>query len=187
MEKIEEYVVLVDKNNKVLGTSPKLTTHNTNTPLHRGFSVFLFNSKGKLLLQQRSRKKKTWPLIWSNSVCGHPMLNETNPDAAKRRLQFELGLNLSSVRVILPDFSYKAQMNGIVENELCPVMVVFTNEKPKPNINEVESIRWINWQEFVNDVKKNPGKYSIWCEEETKLLEENEEFLKLYKKFVKQA
>jgi len=180
-----EEVVLVDKQNKVLGTAPKLATHNVNTPLHRGFSVFLFNSRGELLLQQRSHKKKTWPLVWSNSVCGHPMLNESNIDAAKRRLEFELGLDLDNVQEILPDFSYKAEMNGIVENELCPVMVDFTDEEPKPNSDEVEDVKWVNWQEFVDDVKNNPGKYSLWCEEETKLLEKDEEFLKLYKKFVR--
>ncbi|OGH24333.1 MAG: isopentenyl-diphosphate delta-isomerase [Candidatus Levybacteria bacterium RIFCSPLOWO2_01_FULL_39_24] len=180
-----EEVVLVDKQNKVLGTAPKLATHNVNTPLHRGFSVFLFNSRGELLLQQRSHKKKTWPLVWSNSVCGHPMLNESNIDAAKRRLEFELGLDLDNVQEILPDFSYKAEMNGIVENELCPVMVAFTDEEPKPNSDEVEDVKWVNWQEFVDDVKNNPGKYSLWCEEETKLLEKDEEFLKLYKKFVR--
>lgn len=180
-----EYVVLVDRQNNVLGTAPKLETHNENTPLHRGFSLFLFNSKGELLLQQRSRMKKTWALVWSNSVCGHPMLNESNPDAAKRRLRFELGLNIDDVQVVLPDFSYKAEMNGVVENELCPVMVAFTDEEPKLNRNEVEDIKWINWQEFVADVKKNPGKYSIWCEKETKLLAENEEFARLYKNYKK--
>ncbi len=180
-----EYVVLVNKQNEVLGTAPKLETHNENTPLHRGFSLFLFNSKGELLLQQRSHAKKTWPLAWSNSVCGHPRLNESNPDAAKRRLQFELGLNLGNVQVVLPDFSYKAKMNGVVENELCPVMVAFTDEKPNPNSDEVENIKWVDWKEFVNDVKNNPGKYSMWCEEETKLLEKNEEFTRLYKNYKK--
>src|SRR5258708_6704908 len=89
---MEEYVVLVDDHNNVLSTAPKLPTHNHNTPLHRGFSVFLFNTKGQLLLQQRSHTKKTWPLVWSNSICGHPLLDETPIDAAKRRLQFELGI-----------------------------------------------------------------------------------------------
>lgn len=179
----QDHVVLVDKQNRVLSTAPKLTTHNANTPLHRGFSVFLFNFRGELLLQQRSHLKKTWPLVWSNSVCGHPMLNESNTDAAKRRLKFELGLDLNNIQEILPDFSYRAEMNGIVENELCPVLVCFTDKKPKPNSNEVENLKWINWQEFVDDVKVNPGKYSMWCEEETKLLEKNEKFLQLYRKY----
>lgn len=178
-----EEVVLIDKHNKVLKTASKLATHNANTPLHRGFSVFLFNLNGELLLQQRSRKKQTWPLAWSNSCCGHPILNESSIDAGKRRLRFELGLNLDSVYEILPDFSYKAKMNGIIENELCPVMIAFTDKKPKPNRDEVENFKWINWREFVDDVEKNPGKYSPWCEEETKLLQNNKEFQELYKKF----
>lgn len=183
MEKIEDYVVLVDKNNNVLGTAPKLATHNSNTPLHRAFSVFLFNSKGQLLLQQRSRKKKTWPLVWSNSCCGHPMLNESNIDAAKRRLNFELGIKIDKLFEILPDFSYKAEMNGIVENEICPVLIAFSDKKPLLNPSEVESVRWIKWQEFLREIEENPGTYSVWCEQEAKLLAKNEKFIKLYKKF----
>lgn len=185
MNNDNDHIVLVDRQNRVLGTAPKLATHNENTPLHRGFSLFLFNSKGELLLQQRSHMKKTWPLVWSNSVCGHPMLNESSPDAAKRRLKFELGIDSAQVQKVLPDFSYTARMNGIAENELCPVMVCFTDEKPKPNSDEVEDLKWVPWLEFVDDVKKNPGKYSVWCEKETKLLVKNEEFAKLYKQFTK--
>ena len=98
----EEHVVLVDENNVVLGTTPKATVHTDNTPLHRGFSVFLFNDKNELLLQQRSHLKKTWPLAWSNSCCGHPALNESNEDAVKRRVQFELGIVLDTVEVYSP-------------------------------------------------------------------------------------
>lgn len=179
-----DYVVLVDRQNNVLGTAPKLEAHNENTPLHRGFSLFLFNSKGKLLLQQRSKAKKTFPLIWSNSVCGHPMLNESNVNAAKRKLSEELGINDVEIFELISDYKYKVEMNGIWENEICPVLVCFTDEKPKPNSDEVENIKWVNWQEFVNDIKNNPGKYSMWCEEETKLLEKNAEFLKLHNKFI---
>lgn len=178
-----EEIVLVDKQNRVLGTAPKLANHNANTPLHRGFSLFLFNSKGELLLQQRSRKKKTWPLAWSNSVCGHPMLNEKNEDAVKRGVKFELGIELEKIYEILPDFSYRAEMDGIVENELCPVFVGFTDQKPIINREEVEDIRWIKWPDFLKEIRQNPGKYSIWCEDETKLLAKNEEFLKLFKRF----
>jgi len=183
--KIDDHIVLVNEHNEILGIAPKLANHNANTPLHRGFSVFLFNSKGELLLQQRSHLKKTWPLIWSNSVCGHPMLNESSLDAAKRRAKFELGIETKRFYKILPNFSYKAELNGIVENELCPVLVYFTNKKPKTNDDEVENIKWIDWQEFADDIKGNPGKYSPWCEEETKLLEKNQEFQKLYKKLVR--
>lgn len=74
---MEEHVVLVNENNEVLGTAPKATVHTNNTPLHKAFSCFIFNSQGQLLLQQRSHIKNL-ALVWSNSVCGHPSLNEDN-------------------------------------------------------------------------------------------------------------
>lgn len=178
-----EEIVLVDKNNNVLGTAPKLESHNKNTPLHRAFSLFLFNSKGKLLLQQRSSKKKTWLLVWSNSVCGHPMLNESNIDAVKRRAYFELGIRLGTVYELLPNFSYRAERDGIVENEICPVFVGFIDEKPIINKDEVENVRWISWQDFLTEIKQKPGTYSVWCEQEAKLLNKDSRFSELYRKY----
>src|SRR5205809_7118363 len=88
-----ELVVLVDEQNKVLGSMAKASVHGAKTPLHRGFSSFVFRSSDqRLLLQQRSSKKRTWPLIWSNSCCGHPGPGESNVGAAMRRLKYELGL-----------------------------------------------------------------------------------------------
>ncbi|MBI4089472.1 MAG: isopentenyl-diphosphate Delta-isomerase [Candidatus Levybacteria bacterium] len=179
-----DYVVLVDENNKVLGTAPKLKTHNSNTRLHRGFSLFLFNKKGNLLLQQRSHTKKTFPLVWSNSVCGHPMLNESNIEASKRRLRYELGIDQADIFEIISNYKYKVAMNNIFENEICPVLIAFSEEKPIINKDEVENIRWVNWDQFVKEVKQKSGIYSLWCEEETKLLCNNKKFLKLYKQHV---
>lgn len=180
-----DHVVLVDNQNKVLGTADKLETHNTHTPLHRGFSVFLFNKKGDLLLQQRSHTKKTFPLIWSNSYCGHPMLNESNVDAAKRRLSYELGITDVEIFEVISNYRYKVKMNGIWENEICPVLVCFTDKKPNTNNDEVENIRWTNWKEFTKEIEQKPGAYSVWCEQEAKLLKKNKEFQELYKKFIK--
>lgn len=183
MEKIEEHVVLVDKNNKVLGTAPKLATHNSNTPLHRGFSVFLFNKKGDLLLQQRSHTKKTFPLIWSNSFCGHPMINESNVQAAKRRMPYEIGIDDVEIFEIISDYRYKVSMNNIYENEICPILVCFTDKKPIISKDEVENIRWLPWQEFLKEIDDEEKVYSLWSREEAKLLAKNEKFIKLYKKF----
>ena len=66
-----ELVVLVDKNNKEIGTASKDTVHTVSTPLHRGFSLFLFNSRNEILLTKRSKSKKTFPGVWTNTVCGH--------------------------------------------------------------------------------------------------------------------
>lgn len=181
--KSKEYVVLVSPKNKVIGTAPKLETHNQNTPLHRGFSLFLFNKKGELLLQQRSIKKKTWPLVWSNSCCGHPLLDESNTDAARRRLKFELGIKQSTIFEVLPHFSYRAEKDGIVENEICPVLIGFSNETPIVNKDEVESIEWVPWQKFINDLRDHRTKYSPWCIMEANSLKDNKKLLSLYKKF----
>lgn len=172
----DEYVVLVDKNDNVLGTAAKLETHNSSTPLHRGFSVFLFNKNGKLLLQQRSAKKKTWPMIWSNSCCGHPLLNESSIDAAKRRLKFELGISDAEIFEIVKDFRYKVELDGIIENEICPVLVGNTNKEPIINRDEVENIAWISWNQFLRELKNNPTKYSQWSVLETRELLKNKKF-----------
>jgi len=183
--KNQEHVVLVDEQNRVLGTSPKLSTHNANTPLHRGFSVFLFNSRGELLLQQRSYTKKTFPLIWSNSYCGHPMLDESNVDAAKRKLSYELGISDLEIFEIIPYYRYRVSMNGIYENEICPVLICFTDKSPTLNKNDVENLRWIHWQDFLKEIEEKDKIYSLWSKEEARLLAKNERFLELYKKFVK--
>ncbi len=167
---MEDYVILVDENNQPIGTAEKYATHNDNTPLHRGFSVFLFNREGKLLLQQRSSKKKTWPNAWSNSCCGHPQLQETSIDAAKRRLVYELGITEVDVLVVLPDYRYRVEKDGIVENEFCPVMVASSVQVPTINPDEVREIKWISWEEWLEEIKQHPQEYSQWCIEETQLL-----------------
>jgi len=172
----EKHVVLVNKNNKVLGTAPKVTVHNKNTPLHRGFSIFLFNKEGKLLLQQRSNKKKTWPLVWSNSCCGHPALTESNIDAAKRRLRFELGISDADIFEIISDFRYKVELDGIMENEICPVLVGFSDQKLTINKDEVKEIKWIRWENFTEELKKRSNKYSPWCSLEVEELLKNKKF-----------
>lgn len=178
---MEEYVVLVNDQNKVLGTSEKLSTHYTNTPLHRGISVFIFNKEGNLLLQQRSHQKKTWPLVWSNTCCGHPKLEETSIETAKRRLAYELGITDAEIIVILPDYRYRFERQGIYENEFCPVMVGTTNQHPAINPDEVEAVKWIPWEQWLKEVENNPQGYSQWCVEETNLLKKNKEFHRFLK------
>ncbi|HSW98044.1 MAG TPA: isopentenyl-diphosphate Delta-isomerase [Candidatus Saccharimonadales bacterium] len=173
---MEEHVILVNEQNEVIGTAEKLKTHNHQTPLHRGISVFLFDTKGNLLLQQRSSKKKTWPLVWSNSCCGHPKLDETSIETAKRRLSYELGITDAELTVALPDYRYKFDKDGIYENEFCPVMIGKTNQQPTVNPAEVEAIRWISWEKWLHEIATNPEKYSPWCVEETILLSKNRYF-----------
>ncbi len=173
-----EHVVLVDESNAVLGTMPKAEVHGASTPLHRGFSLFLFNREGKLLLQQRSAKKKTWPLVWSNSCCGHPRLGETNIEAARRRLGNELGMSADRIEEVAP-YRYQYVRDGVMENEICPILVGFSNHTPQPNPDEVEAIAWVDWNEFLKDIAASPGKYSDWCIEEAGILRGHPRFQEL--------
>jgi len=175
----DDMVVLVNENNIPIATARKLPAHDADTPLHRAFSVFIFNERGELLLQQRAGSKKTWPLVWSNSCCGHVMLHETTANAARRRLRFELGLTGIQLRCILPDFRYRAEKDGVVENEICPVFVGFTTREPRPNADEVEATKWLPWEAFVIESAHTQNVLSPWATEEAMLLSKDAEFNRL--------
>lgn len=173
---MEEHVVLVDEQNNQIGTAPKDTVHSTDTPLHRGFSIFVFNVKGELLLTKRAATKKTFPDMWTNTVCGHPAPGESVVDAAKRRLKAELGLEVSDIKEVAP-YRYRfADARGIVENEICPVLVGYNNEDPTPNTQEVSSWRWVAWREFLEEIKANPTVFSPWSVAEARFIEQSISF-----------
>jgi len=182
MPKPEELIVLVDDQDRPIATRAKHLVHNSHTPLHRGFSVFVFGPGQTLLLQQRSRFKVTWPLVWSNSCCGHPGPGESPENAASRRLADELGLRLNpaDISVILPDYRYRCELDGMVENEFCPVMAVFTGQAPTPQPSEVEATRYVAWPAFLAEAKSAPQHYSPWSTEEALLLSQNPAFKKLW-------
>lgn len=166
-----EKVVLVDKDNNPIGAAEKNGIHTDATPLHRGFSVFLFNSKKQILVTRRSSSKRTFPGIWSNTVCGHPAPDELVVEAAKRRLKDELGLYVLDVKEVAP-YRYRfADENGIVENEICPVLVARSDAYPSPNPNEIVEWKWMPWSIFLQELKEDPGKYSPWSREEAQLIE----------------
>ena len=175
-----ETVVLVDADNNVIGTAAKRDVHHSSTPLHRGFSVFIFDRRGRLLLQQRAFSKRTWPGVWSNSCCGHPTLNETSEAAAARRLEFELGLTNIDLTSVLPDFRYRAEKNGIVENEICPVFIGFTDKQPVPNSDEVEATKWVDWYEFIASLDDPATDMSPWAVMEVRELLSNQIFVDQY-------
>ncbi|MBP6005148.1 MAG: isopentenyl-diphosphate Delta-isomerase [Pyrinomonadaceae bacterium] len=178
--RFDDMLVYVDDAGTPIATEAKPLVHHADTKLHLAFSIFLFNSKGELLLQQRALSKKTWPGVWSNSCCGHVMLHERTVDAAKRRLKFELGFSGLGLNTLLPDFRYRAEKDGVVENEICPVLVGFTDKLPRPNPDEVAATRNIAWADFLELARDPNGGISPWAREEAELLEANEEFRRLF-------
>jgi isopentenyl-diphosphate delta-isomerase len=182
---MQELVVLVDEKNNVIGTMPKSEVHQKETPLHRAFSSFIFRvSDGKFLLQQRSSHKKTWPMMWSNSCCGHPAPDESNVAAARRRLKAELGLVPIALEEVAP-YRYKFSHLDVMENEICPVLVGFVDTEPLLNPDEVEAVRWVEWREFIAETKQHPAWYSEWCVEETLILEKNDRLKELCTQYIK--
>ena len=180
----DDKIVFVDEANRPIGTATKAEAHNSDTQLHRAFSAFIFNRRGELLLQQRALSKKTWPGVWSNSCCGHVMLHEATQKAAARRLSFELGLQRIDLVTALPEFRYRAEKEGVVENEICPVLIGVTDDIPSPNPTEVADIKWVAWNNFLASLEEPGNEISPWAVEEVRLLQQSEVFRKWFSRVV---
>lgn len=171
-----ELVVLVDEKDNEIGTTTKSEVHTDNTALHRAFSCFVINSKWEILLQQRAASKKTWPLVWSNSVCWHPSPGEKYEDAVVRRLAYELWIYISADKVIkISDYRYCFTRYWVMENEFCPIFLVYSDDLPNANLEEVEStiymprVEWLS--ELQNDLPWDQWKWSERCKEEALLVD----------------
>lgn len=154
-------LILVDGNDNEIGNEEKVKCHLGEGILHRAFSVFVFNDKGDLLLQQRGKDKMLWPLFWSNTCCSHPRKGEQYEEAAERRLKEEMGFSCP-VKYI-GKFQYQAAYEDKgSENELCAVLVGRYNGEVNINKNEAEDYKWIHFDSLLEDVNKNPEKYTPW-------------------------
>lgn len=158
---IEEKVVLINKEDKVLGLMGKQEAHEKGV-LHRAISIILFNKKGEILLQQRADSKYHWAGIWSNAVCTHPRENETYIAAANRRVYEELGV--STVLKPVFYFIYKATdvESGLTEHELDHVFIGNYEGEIPFNTNEVKAVRWISKTALDNEMEENPERFSFW-------------------------
>jgi isopentenyl-diphosphate delta-isomerase len=166
-----ELVVLLSPEGEAVGTAPKETVHHAATPLHLAFSVYLFDESGELLVTRRALHKATFPGVWTNSACGHPAPGEGLEDAVRRRVRQELGAEVAELRLVLPRFSYRAEMGGVVEWELCPVLVGRVARAVEPDPAEVESVEWVAWSAFAADVLEGRRTVSSWCREQVAELE----------------
>ncbi len=169
----DELVVLLDDENRPVGSMPKRLVHGETTPLHLAFSVYVFDPAGRFLVTRRALGKQTWPGVWTNSCCGHPAPDESLEDAARRRLDDELGLGVASLEVVLPDFAYQAvSSEGLMENEFCPVLVARADRDPSPRADEVSQWAWVDWEGWCQAVASAPWAFSPWAVRQTPLLAE---------------
>lgn len=160
MTKVEEQVILVNEKDEVLGLMPKMEAHEK-AVLHRAFSVFIYNDKGELMLQQRALSKYHTPGLWTNTCCSHQRLGETNIEAGKRRLMEEMGFTTELKETI--SFIYKAPFeNGLTEHEFDYILIGNYNQSPQPNPDEVASWKWVNIEELKTDIAQNPNRYTAW-------------------------
>jgi isopentenyl-diphosphate delta-isomerase len=155
-------LILVDEEDRRLGHLSKSLCHQGRGVLHRAFSLLIFNDRGELLVQQRSAKKRLWPLYWSNSCCSHPRRAESMDVATRRRLWEELGIRCG-LRFLFK-FQYHAQFDATgAEHELCSVFIGRADAAPKINTEEIADWRWIAPDVLHRDMSSaDRSKYTPW-------------------------
>lgn len=156
----EEKVILVNRNDEQVGLMPKMEAHEKGL-LHRAFSVFIFNDKNELMLQQRAFSKYHSPGLWTNTCCSHQREGEDNISAGKRRLQEEMGFSTELRDTI--SFVYKAPFdNGLTEHEFDHILVGKYNDDPTLNPQEAADFKWLSLEQVRKDMENNPHIYTEW-------------------------
>lgn len=153
-------IILVDEQDNQVGVGEKMPVHEQGL-LHRAFSVFLFNSKGELLLQQRAIEKYHSGGLWTNTCCSHPMPGEDVMDAANRRLMEEMGIKAELTKLF--NLRYKADFsNGLIENEFDHIFVGNYEANANPNPAEVMSAKYSSIAEIEKNIAEAPSQYTAW-------------------------
>lgn len=166
-----ESVVLLDEDGRHIGYADKAAVHHAETPLHLGFSCYLIDSGGRVLLTRRALSKRTFAGVWSNSFCGHPGPGELIEDAVRRRASQELGVTIGAPVCAVPDFRYRAvAADGTVENEICPVFIAQCDSVVEADPDEVMDSMWVTWDQ-LRVAAGLPWAISPWAIQQIPLLE----------------
>lgn len=153
-------VILVNEQDEPTGVMEKMEAH-LKGELHRAFSVFIFNNKGEMLLQQRAMSKYHSAGLWTNACCSHPMPDEETADAATRRLQEEMGFTTTLIKIF--DFVYKSEFeHGLTEHEFDHVFVGTWDGKIQPDKQEVLDYCYKSLDEIESSLLTHPQKYTAW-------------------------
>lgn len=163
MNDVEEKVILVDECDKEIGLADKLDAHRRGE-LHRAFSIFVFNGKKELLLQQRAAVKYHAANLWANTCCGHPRSDERLGDAANRRLREELGFDCELKEAF--SFIYKVKLdNEMWEHEFLHVFIGIRNDENdeiSPNPEEAQNVRWADIATIKREMRESPEIFAPW-------------------------
>ena len=155
---MKEEVILVNERDEPQGLMEKMEAHEKGL-LHRAFSVFVFNDKNQLLLQQRALSKYHSGGLWTNTCCSHPRSQETVLEAAHRHLQEEMGFDCDLKK--LTDFVYRAELDkGLIEHEFDHVFFGQSNQVSELNLEEVEDFRYIALNDLELEIKEAPQNFT---------------------------
>lgn len=155
-----ENVILVDSQDNAIGIMEKMEAHKKGE-LHRAFSILLYNEKGEVLIQKRSRHKYHSGGLWTNTCCSHPLPGERIEDATRRRLKEEMGIDQQPV--FSYSFIYKARLDkDLIEHELDHVFIGIFNGSPVINKKEVEDWKYVEMNWLKQDIARNPATYTEW-------------------------
>jgi isopentenyl-diphosphate delta-isomerase len=156
----EEQLILVDEGNRAIGRAGKTAVHRAGL-LHRAFSIFIVDDRGRIVLQQRNPKKYHSGGLWANSCCGHPRPGERTIAAANRRLGEELGV---SCALSFGFFArYRSELdNGMHENELVYVYFGRLRAKPRPHPDEIVDVAFLPFDDIRRRIKREPGSFTAW-------------------------
>lgn len=157
-----ERVILVDEHDRPLGTANKLEAHRDEGALHRAFSIFVFDARGRMLMQQRAATKYHFPLLWTNACCSHPRPGESVEQAATRRAREELGVELQPRPAFSFVYEARDERTGLIEREFDHVVIARLDEEPAPNPDEIAALEWVDPQALLRDVDARPDRYTPW-------------------------
>jgi isopentenyl-diphosphate delta-isomerase len=156
-----EELILVDTEGTETGFATKRACHDGDGILHRAFSLFVFTSDGRLLLQRRGWGKRLWPGYWANSCCSHPRRGEAIDAATHRRLREELGVDCGLE--FLFTFAYHARFGEVgSERELCSVYAGMASEPIRANTTEIAETRLVVTDELDSEIAAAPGEFTPW-------------------------
>ena len=157
-----EYVILVDTNDSPIGVAAKIEAHQHPPKLHRAFSVFIFDSAGRMLLQRRASTKYHFGGLWTNACCSHPQPGEDTLAAAGRRLLAEMGIEVSLTERL--SFVYHAEdpSTGLVEWEFDHVFAGTFDGAPNPSAVEVDEWRWVDSSDLAREVRDQSERFTPW-------------------------